>query len=144
MERTVVLIKPDGMQKKIVGTIIDRFEREGLQLIGLKLINLTQEMLETWYAHHKDKPFFKDLSEFMKKTPVVAMVLKSPNAVNRVREVIGPTDSTKAPKGTIRGDLGTDNILDANREGRPVYNLIHASGSKEEAEKEINLWFGQE
>ncbi len=131
MERTVVLIKPDGMQKKIVGTIIDRFEREGLQLIGLKLINLTQEMLETWYAHHKDKPFFKDLSEFMKKTPVVAMVLKSPNAVNRVREVIGPTDSTKAPKGTIRGDHG-DSIQ---------MNVVHASDAPERAEFEISLLF---
>lgn len=131
MEKTVVLIKPDGMKKKIVGKVIDRFERERLELIGLKLINLTQEILDTWYAHHKDKPFFKDLSQFMKETPVVVMVLKGENAVNRVREVIGPTDSTKAPKGTIRGDWGES----------VQRNVVHASDAPERAEFEIKLLF---
>lgn len=134
MEKTVVLIKPDGMQKKIVGKIINRFEREGLALVGLKLINLTQELLEDWYAHHKDKPFFKDLAEFMKSSPVVAMVLKGENAVNRVRDVIGPTDSLKAPKGTIRGDHG-DSIQ---------MNVVHASDAAERAEYEIGLLFKKE
>ena len=119
------------MKKKIVGKIIDRFEREGLELIGLKLINLTQEILDTWYVHHKDKPFFQDLSHFMKETPVVAMVLKSENAVNRVRSVIGPTDSQKAPPDSIRGQHGED----------VQRNVVHASDAPERAEFEIKLLF---
>lgn len=131
MEKTVVLIKPDGMKKKIVGKIIDHFEREGLELLGLKLINLTQELLDEWYAHHKDKPFFKDLSRFMKETPVVAMILKGENAVNRVRMLIGPTDSTRAPQGTIRGNFGED----------VQRNVVHASDAPDRAESEIRLLF---
>ena len=131
MEKTVVLIKPVGMKKKVVGKVLDRFEREGFMIVALKLINLTQEILDTWYAHHKDKPFFKDLSAFMTETPVVAFVLKGENAVNRVREVIGPTDSTKAPKGTIRGDHG-ENIQ---------FNVVHASDAPERALFEIGLLF---
>lgn len=131
MERTVVLIKPDGMKKKVVGKIIDRFEREGLELIGLKLINLTQELLDEWYVHHKDKPFFKDLSHFMKETPVVAMVLKGEDAVDRVRELIGPTDSRKAPPGTIRAEHGED----------VQRNVVHASDAHDRAELEVKLLF---
>lgn len=134
MESTVILIKPDGMKKKIVGKIIDRFEREGFDLIGLKLIKLTQEQLDIWYAHHKDKPFFQELSEFMKSSPMVALVLNGDNTVNRVREVIGPTDSTKAPKGTIRGDFG-ENIQQ---------NVVHASDTPERAKFEISLLFKNE
>lgn len=134
MEKTVVLIKPDGMQKKIVGKILDRFEREGLQIIGLKLINLSQELLDEWYAHHKDKPFFKDLSIFMKSSPVVAMVLTGDKAVTRVRDLIGPTDSTKAAKGTIRGDFG-DNVQ---------FNVVHASDAPERGEYETSLLFKPE
>lgn len=131
MEKTVVLIKPDGMKKKIVGKIIDRFEREGLELVGLKLINLTQGLLDDWYAHHKDKPFFKDLSRFMKESPVVAIILKGENAVGRVREVIGPTDSRKAPAGTIRAEHGED----------VQRNVVHASDAPERAEFEVKLLF---
>ncbi len=131
MEKTLVLIKPDGMQKKIIGKIIDKFERAGLELVGLKLINLTQEVLDTWYAHHKDKPFFKDLSEFMKSSPVVAIVLQGTDAVTQVRNVVGPTDSTKAPKGTIRGDHGDD----------VQRNVVHASDAVARAEFEISLLF---
>lgn len=131
MEKTVVLIKPDGMEKKVVGKIIDRFEREGLELVGLKLVHLTQEILETWYAHHKDKPFFKDLADYMKSTPVVAMVLKGENAVAHVRELVGPTDSRKAAPDTIRGQHGED----------IQKNVVHASDAPERAEFEISLLF---
>jgi nucleoside-diphosphate kinase len=134
MEKTLVLIKPDGMRKKIVGKILDRFERSDLELVGLKLINLTQELLETWYAHHKDKPFFKDLAEFMKSSPVVAIVLKGDNAVARVRDMAGPTDSKKAPPGTIRGDHGDD----------VQHNVVHASDAVERAQFEIELLFKPE
>lgn len=131
MESTVVLIKPDGMKNKIVGKVIDRFEKAGFELTGLKLIKLNQELLNVWYAHHKDKPFFGELSDFMKSSPVVAIVLKGENVVNRVREVIGPTDSKLAPKGTIRGDFGED----------VQQNVVHASDSVERALFEISLLF---
>ena len=131
MEQTVVLIKPDGMKQKLVGKIIDRFEAAGLELVGLKLMRLDQHLLNVWYAHHKDKPFFPELSKFMLECPVVAMVLQGENAVSRVRELIGPTDSTKAPKGTIRGDWGES----------VQKNLVHASDAPERAEFEIGLLF---
>jgi nucleoside-diphosphate kinase len=131
MEKTVVLIKPDGMKKKVVGKIIDRFEREGLELVAMKLVNLTQELLDEWYAHHKDKPFFKDLSEYMKSTPVVAIVLEGTNAVNKVRDIVGPTDSRKAAPHTIRGQHGED----------IQKNVVHASDAPERAEFEISLLF---
>lgn len=134
MEKTVVLIKPDGMRKKIVGKIIDRFEREGLELVGLKLINLTQELLDEWYAHHKDKPFFQDLSKFMQETPVVAMILKGSDAIERVRKLVGPTDSKQAAQGTIRGDHG-DSVQ---------RNIVHASDAVARAEYEIGLLFKAE
>lgn len=131
MEQTVVLIKPDGMKKKIVGKILDRFEQAGLEIVGLKLFKLDQTLLDTWYAHHKEKSFFPELSAFMMETPVVAMILQSENAVNRVRELIGPTDSTKAPKGTIRGDWGES----------VQKNLVHASDAPERAQFEKSLLF---
>ncbi len=134
MEKTVVLIKPDGMKQKLVGKIIDRFEAAGLELVGLKLMRLDQHLLNVWYAHHKDKPFFPELSKFMLECPVVAMVLQGENAVSRVRELIGPTDSTKAPKGTIRGDWGES----------VQKNLVHASDAPERAEFETGLLFGKE
>lgn len=131
MEQTLVLIKPDGMEKHIVGQVIDRFERAGLTVRGLKLIQLTQELLDTWYAHHKDKPFFGELSEFMTSRPVVALVLTGENAVAKVRDLVGPTDSTKAAKGTIRGDFG-ESIQK---------NIVHASDALERAEFEVKLLF---
>lgn len=134
MEQTLVLIKPDGMEKHIIGQVIDRFERENLQLCGLKLIKLTQELLDTWYAHHKDKPFFGELSAFMKSSPVVAMVWIGENAVAKVRDLVGPTDSAKASKGTIRGDFG-ESIQK---------NIVHASDALERAEFEIKLLFDQD
>lgn len=134
MEKTVVLIKPDGMKKKLVGTIIDRFEKAGMEIAGLKLIRLTQEVLDLWYSHHKDKPFFKELSGFMQETPVVVVVLACENCVNRVRELIGPTDSQKAAKGTIRGDFGES----------VQKNIVHASDSPQRAEFEISLLFKPE
>ncbi len=134
MEKTVVLIKPDGMKKKIVGQIIDRFEREGLELVGLKMVHLTQELLDTWYSHHRDKPFFSELSAFMMETPVVAIILQGKQAVDKVREIIGPTDSSKASKGTVRGDFG---------EG-VQRNVVHASDSVGRAQFEIGLLFKKE
>lgn len=134
MERSVVLIKPDGMKKKVVGEVINRMEKANLNLVGLKLIRLSDALLDVWYAHHKEKPFFPKLKSFMMQTPVVAMLWEGENAVKIIRDLCGPTDSTKAPKGTIRGDFGES----------VQANIVHASDSPETAEKEASLIFQPE
>ncbi len=134
IERTVVLIKPDGYEKKVVGKVIDRFERAGLKLVALKMVQLTQEILDTWYSHHKDKPFFPSLSEQMMSTPVVAMVLEGDGSIQKVFDICGPTDPAEAAPGTIRKDFGTD---------KP-HNVVHRSDSAEAAQKEIDLLFKKE
>jgi len=131
MEQTVVLIKPDGMEKHVVGQIIDRFERAGLTLSGLKLVQLTQRILDIWYAHHKDKPFFPELSSQMMSCPIVAMVLSGEGAIQKVFDICGPTDPVEALVGTIRKDFG---------ESKPK-NVVHRSDSIEAAQKEIGLIF---
>lgn len=131
IEKTVVLIKPDGFQKKVVGQVIDRFERAGLSLVALKMVRLTRELLEVWYAHHKDKPFFPSLCEQMMATPVVAMVLEGEGAIEKVFAICGPTDPAEAPTGTIRKDFGVD---------KP-HNVVHRSDSAEAAQKEIGMLF---
>lgn len=130
-ERTLVLVKPDGYQKKVVGQVIDRFEKAGLKIVALKMLKLTQPLLNVWYAHHKDKPFFPDLSKQMMSSPVVAMVIEGDNAVQRVFDICGPTDPAEALPGTIRKDFGTD---------KP-HNVVHRSDSAETATKEIGLLF---
>lgn len=134
VERTVVLIKPDGMEKKVVGQIIDRFERAGLNLIALKMVRLTQEILDVWYVHHKAKPFFPELCQQMMRTPVVAMVLEGDSAIQKVFDICGPTDPAQALAGTIRKDFGVD---------KPK-NVVHRSDSAEAAQKEISLLFSKE
>ncbi len=130
-EKTVVLIKPDGYQKKVVGQVIDRFERAGLSLVALKMVRLTRKLLEIWYAHHKDKPFFDDLCRQMMSTPVVAMVLEGEGAIEKVFAICGPTDPAEAAPGTIRKDFGVD---------KP-HNVVHRSDSAEAAAKEIGPLF---
>lgn len=134
MERSVVLIKPDGMKKKVIGEVINRMEKAGLKVVGLKMIKLSDALLDIWYAHHKQKPYFAGIKSYMMSTPVVAMVWEGDNAIKIIRDLAGPTDSTKAAKGTIRGDLGKD----------VQENVIHASDSKETAEKELSLMFQPE
>lgn len=133
-EKTVVLIKPDGMEKHIVGEIISRFEKAGLKLVGLKLVQMTQPILDVWYAHHRDKPFFTELCQQMMTTPVVAIVLEGDGAIQKVFDICGPTDPADARPGTIRKDFGVD---------KPR-NVVHRSDSKEAAQKEIGLLFTQE
>ncbi len=130
-QRSVVLVKPDGLQRGLVGEIIGRFERKGLKLVGLKMTKLTDEILEEWYAHHKDKPFFPKLAEFMKRSPVVAMLWEGVECVDAVRKITGITKARAAEAGSIRGDLGMSQQL----------NLIHASDSVEGAQKEEHLIF---
>jgi nucleoside-diphosphate kinase len=131
MERTIVLIKPDGIQRGLVGEIMHRFERKGLKLIGLKMTYMTNEMLDSWYAHHKDKPFFDDLKAFMRWTPIVAMVWEGVEAISAVRKIVGITKSREAEAGSIRGDFGMSGSQ----------NIIHASDSLDSAEKELGLIF---
>ncbi len=133
-EQTVVLVKPDGYAKKVVGQVIDRFERAGLDLVALKMVRLTEEILRTWYAHHADKPFFPSLVADMMATPVVAMVVAGEGAIQKVFDICGPTDPAEAQPGTIRRDFG---------ESKPK-NVVHRSDSKEAAAKEIGLLFRPE
>jgi nucleoside-diphosphate kinase len=131
MEQTVVLIKPDGVVKHVIGKVIDRFESKGLTVKALKMVMLTQSLLEVWYAHHKDKPFFPEIVAQMTSTPVVAMVLEGEGAVQKVFDICGPTDPAEAAVGTIRKDFG---------ESKPK-NVVHRSDSAEAAAKEIGLLF---
>ncbi|MHA1860582.1 MAG: nucleoside-diphosphate kinase [Candidatus Asgardarchaeia archaeon] len=131
MERTLIIIKPDGVVRGRVGEILSRFERKGLKIIGMKMASLGDDILEKHYSHLADKPFFRGLVDFMKKTPVVLIVLEGRNAVEVVRQMCGPTDANKAPPGTIRGDF-------AISVGR---NIIHASDSLETAKVEISRFF---
>lgn len=131
MDRTVVLVKPDGVQRALIGEVIHRFERKGLHLVGLKMMNITDAILDEWYAHHKDKPFFPKLKEYMMSYPIIAMVWEGLDAATTVRALIGITKAREAAPGTIRGDFGMSQQL----------NLIHASESQEAAQKEMNLLF---
>lgn len=131
MQRTVVLVKPDGLQRGLIGEIIGRFERKGLKLIGLKMMRLNDELLDTWYVHHKEKSFFADLKTFMTWTPIVAMVWEGQEAISAVRKLVGVTKGYEAEAGSIRGDFAMSGSQ----------NLIHASDEPANAEKEIGLIF---
>jgi len=131
MERTVVLVKPDGVQRGLVGEIIHRFERKGLHLVALKMVSLNDPILDEWYVHHKDKSFFPNLKEYMMSYPVVAMLWEGIDAATTVRTMIGITKAREAAPGTIRGDFAMSQ----------QYNLIHASETAEIAKKEQSLVF---
>lgn len=131
MERTFVAVKPDGVQRGIVGEIIHRFEIKGFTLVGLKLIKVSRELAEQHYGVHKEKPFFAGLVEFITSGPVVAMVWEGDGVVAAARKMIGATNPLNAELGTIRGDYGISI-------GR---NLIHGSDAVETAQQEIGLWF---
>lgn len=133
MERTLILVKPDAMQRGLAGQIIERFERKGLKLVGLKLVHMSKQLAEKHYAIHKGKPFFDGLASYITSCPIIAAVLEGPRAVEIARKVMGSTDSGKAELGTIRGDFGITI-------GR---NLVHGSDSVENATKEINIFFDE-
>ncbi|MGC8923983.1 MAG: nucleoside-diphosphate kinase [Candidatus Micrarchaeia archaeon] len=131
MERTLIILKPDAINRGLCGSIIARFERKGFKIVGLKMARLTKEVLERHYAHLKNKPFFPDLVEFMSSSPVILGVVEGRNAVEVVRNMCGVTDANKAAPGTIRGDFA----ISTSR------NVIHASDSIETAKKEIEMFF---
>ena len=134
MEYTVVLVKPDGVQRGLIGEIIARFEKKGLRLAALKMISLDDALLNAWYAHHKDKPFFLSLKSYMKSYPVVAMLWEGLDVVVAVRKVVGITKAREAEPGTIRGDFAMSQ----------QYNLIHASENSEIAQREKKIMFKDE
>jgi nucleoside-diphosphate kinase len=132
MERTLILVKPDGVQRGLIGEIMGRFERKGLKLIGLKMMNVDDAILESHYAHLSDKPFFGEIKEYMKGSPIVAMSWEGgAGTVAAVRILVGPTKGQEAPAGTIRGDFG---LSGSN-------NLVHASDSVENGEIEVKRFF---
>jgi nucleoside-diphosphate kinase len=132
VERTLVLVKPDGVQRGLVGEILRRLERKGLQVIGLRLLWVPREMAERHYAVHAGKPFYPGLVEFITSGPVAAVAVSGPDAIAVVRRLVGATMPNQAEPGTIRGDLGVSGLR----------NLIHASDAAETAETELVLWFG--
>ena len=133
MNKTLIIFKPDCMKKKLMGTVLSRFEAAGFSVSGCKMVQLDSALLREHYAHIADRPFFPQIESFMASEPVVIMILEGEGAVERVRELLGPTDSTKAPRGTIRGDFG-ENVM---------VNVVHASDSPESAESEIKRFFSE-
>ena len=130
-ERTLIIFKPDCMEKRLVGAVLARFEAAGFDIIGCKLARLAPAQLREHYAHVANLPFYPEIEAFMSRRPVVIMALEGDGIVARVRELLGPTDSRKAEKGTIRGDYGTDMMV----------NVVHASDSVANGEKEIARFF---
>ncbi len=167
MKETLVLIKPDGVKRNLIGEVIRRFEDGGLKVTALEMVKVlpelvtkhyqsdnrdyvihmghidttgwTEEQLETRYQEMLKVVL--NLQQFLMSGPVVKMILEGEDAVVKVRQIVGKTDPAASPKGSIRGDLGIDSFEEANKEGRTVYNLVHASGTDEEAAYEIPLWF---
>lgn len=180
IERTLALVKPDGVKRRIVGDIISRFQKGGLKIVAMKMVQASRELAEKHYPATEEqitgmgnktinatkektgnldevvrlfgsenpkeigKTLREWMIEFLTSGPVVAMILESDGAIQAARNLGGFTDPIRAEKGTIRGDLGEDSIYQANSEGRATKNLIHLSGSREEAKREINLWFREE
>ena len=130
-EQTLSIIKPDAVAQNQIGNIIEYFERDGLSVVAAKMVHLTTEQAKSFYAIHKDRPFFTELVEFMTSGPVLIMVLEGENAVTRNREIMGATDPTKAAPGTIRSDFATS--IDRN--------AVHGSDSPENAKKEVSFFF---
>jgi nucleoside-diphosphate kinase len=133
-QRTLVLIKPDAVQREILGRVISRFEQKGLKIVGMKLTHLDDATLEEHYGHLADKPFFGDLKKFMMQTPVVAMVLEGVGVIDEVRKIVGSTNPREADAGTIRADLSMN----------VPSNMVHASDSPEAAEVEVKRFFQEQ
>lgn len=134
MEQSLIIIKPDAVNRGIVGEILHRFERKGLEIAAIKMVSLKDEVLNEHYAHHRDKPFFQDLKKFMMESPTIVIVLEGNNVIEIVRKMAGPTQGKEAPPGTIRGDYSMSHS----------HNIIHASDSSESAKKEIKRFFKPE
>jgi nucleoside-diphosphate kinase len=133
MERTYLMIKPDGVQRNLIGEVVSRFEKKGFTLVGAKLMTLSKEIAETHYAEHKERPFFGELVSFITSGPVFAMVWEGENVISTARTMMGTTNPAEAAPGTIRGDYGVQVSM----------NVIHGSDSSESAEREISIFFNE-
>ncbi|KPV44895.1 nucleoside-diphosphate kinase [Alicyclobacillus ferrooxydans] len=134
MERTFVMVKPDGVQRGLVGEVVRRFESKGFKLVGAKLMQVSNELAQSHYAEHKERPFFGELVTFITSSPVFAMVWEGENAIAVARNMMGKTNPADAAPGTIRGDLGLTIGM----------NIVHGSDSPESAAREIGLWFSED
>jgi nucleoside-diphosphate kinase len=134
MQKTLIIFKPDCMEKHHVGNVLDRFEKAGFSIVGCKMTRLTADVLREHYAHVADKPFYPEIEQFMSSRPVIVMALQGVDIVQKVRDLLGPTDSRKAPKGTIRGDFGTEMMR----------NVVHASDTAANAKIELARFFRPE
>jgi nucleoside-diphosphate kinase len=130
-ERTLILVKPDAFERGLTGEVIARFERKGLKLVAMKLMHAHEELANTHYEEHTEKPFFGELVSFITRGPLVAIVMEGTNAVTAARQIIGATDPIEADAGSIRGEFATE----------VTFNLVHGSDSPESAEREIGIWF---
>ena len=133
MEKTLILLKPDSLQRGLSGEIISRFEKKGFKIIGMKLIKVSKDLAETHYSEHKGKPFFEDLVAFITSSPIIAMVIETQNAITIARNMMGSTNPIDALQGTIRGDFGIS----------VESNIIHGSDSQTSAKREISLFFNE-
>lgn len=131
MEQTLVILKPDALERRLLGRIVARFEDKGLKIVAMKMVRVSRELAERHYGEHEGKPFYEPLLAFITSAPVVPMVLEGPGAVAAVRAMLGPTHGAEAAPGTVRGDFGLSNR----------HNLVHGSDSSESAEREIALFF---
>ncbi len=133
-QKTLVIIKPDGIQKNIIGEIISRIEKKGLKILNMKMTKLSRELAEKLYEEHRNKPFFKSLVNFITSAPIIVMIVEGEDVISIFRSMMGPTDPKNAAPGTIRGDYGTD----------IERNIIHGSDSIESAKREVDLFFPEE
>jgi len=131
MERTLSIVKPDGVKKNLIGEVIQRFEQRSLRIVALRMLKLSKEEAMNFYIVHRDKPFYNSLTDFMSEGPIVVMVVEGKNAINTVREIMGATNPKDAATGTIRADFGSD----------IEHNIVHGSDSKESASYEIPFFF---
>lgn len=141
VEHTLVLVKPDGVYRGLIGEVVQRFERAGLKIVGMKMVWIDEDFAKKHYHEHLEKKFYPGLEQYITAGPVVAMVLEGVNAVKVVRKMAGSTEPEKAVPGTIRGDYAHVNVAHADEKKKGVCNLLHASASVKEAKDEVMLWF---
>ena len=144
LERTLVLVKPDGVRRSLMGEILQRFERTGLKIVAMRMLTMDRDFAKRHYAAHVDKDFYPRLENFIVSGPVVAMVVEGLHAVEMVRKLVGETEPRTASPGTIRGDFAMHSYAYTRANDKAVSNLVHASGDQEDAAREVALWFSPE
>lgn len=143
IERTLVLVKPDGVKRGLIGDIVKRFEQRGLKIIGAKMVLAHADLSKKHYSAHVSKPFYPSLESYITSGPVFAMVIEGVEAVANVRKLVGATSAHEALPGTIRGDFAHTSLAHTNELNKHANNIIHASGNKEEAKQEVSIWFSE-